>query len=50
MNLSGGKLVTSFGWDITIKRANITLEASKIELKVTVDGGELAYVKAALIS
>ncbi|WP_437577374.1 type VI secretion system Vgr family protein [Sorangium sp. So ce887] len=53
MSLSGGKLVISFGGDITIKGANITLDASKIEIKggskVTVDGGELVDVNAALI-
>ncbi|WP_437676170.1 type VI secretion system Vgr family protein [Sorangium sp. So ce131] len=53
MNLVGAKLVISFSGDIAIKGANISLEASKITIKggstVTVDGGELVDVKAALI-
>ncbi|XXT19767.1 type VI secretion system tip protein TssI/VgrG [Sorangium sp. So ce429] len=53
MYLSGDKLVISFGGDIAITGKNISLEASKITINgrcsVTVDGGELAEVQAALI-
>ncbi|WP_437655318.1 type VI secretion system Vgr family protein [Sorangium sp. So ce1182] len=53
VGIGGEKLVISFSGDILIKGANITLDASKVEIKggstVTVDGGELVDVKAALI-